>query len=175
MLAFTATAGRAMQQRILESLAIPDADVFVSDVDRPNIAMVRWNVGRDARAKCIAELLSLPLPAGGKAMVFVPSTRVGNELKQALAALGMHIPLYHSRLGTPWEREQLVKRFTNQSEPRLDTIIATSAFGMGLDVSGTRLVIHWQPRALDDYLQELAALARWQPAWPLCLRLRSQE
>jgi ATP-dependent DNA helicase RecQ len=161
MLAFTATAGRAMQQRILESLGIPDADVFVSDVDRPNIAMVRWNVvGSYARAKCIAELLSLPLPAGGKAMVFVPSTRVGDQLQQALAALGMHIPFYHSRLDA-WEREQLVKRFTNQSEPRLDSIIATSAFGMGLDISGLRLVIHWQPPgSLEDYLQEFGRAGR---------------
>src|SRR4029077_17409822 len=42
ILAFTATAGQEMQERILESLGIPDAQIFVRGVDRPNIALLRW-------------------------------------------------------------------------------------------------------------------------------------
>ena len=49
ILAFTATAGQEMQERILESLGIPDAQVFVRGVDRPNIALLRWSVPVDER------------------------------------------------------------------------------------------------------------------------------
>lgn len=161
VLAFTATAGQEMQARILGSLGAEDAEVFVSGVDRPNITLLRWAVAEDARAARIAELLALPLEPGGKAMVFVPSARVGEDLQAALRVLGMDVPIYHSKLGRPFEREQLVKRFTNQSEPVIDRIIATSAFGMGIDVPSLRLVIHWQaPASVEDLMQELGRAGR---------------
>ena len=161
VLAFTATAGQEMQARILASLGAQDAEVFVGGVDRPNITLLRWAVAEDSRAAKIAQLLALPLPEGGKAMVFVPSARVGEDLQAALRSLGLDVPLYHSRLGRPFEREQLVKRFTNQSEPAIDRIISTSAFGMGIDVPSLRLVIHWQaPASIEDLMQELGRAGR---------------
>ena len=161
VLAFTATAGQEMQARILASLGAEDAEVFVSGVDRPNITLLRWAVAEDARASRIVELLSLPLDAGGKAMVFVPSARVGEDLQAALRGLGLDVPLYHSKLGRPFAGELWVKRFTNQSEPVIDCIIATSAFGMGIDVPSLRLVIHWQaPASVEDLMQELGRAGR---------------
>jgi ATP-dependent DNA helicase RecQ len=161
VLAFTATAGKEMQERILASLGIPDAKVFVRDVDRPNIAMLRWECAPEDRAREIASLLALPELKGQKAMAFVPSVRVGEELRDTLRAAGLDIPLYHSRLGTPWERQELVKRFLGQSLPVVDHIICTNAFGMGLDVPNVRLVIHWQQSAsTEDMLQELGRAGR---------------
>lgn len=161
VLAFTATAGVEMQKRIMASLGIEDAEVFVTGVDRPNIVLLRMRLPEAARARRIAELLNLRRGPGGKAMVFVPSTRVGHELQAELRKFGLDVPLYHSKLGRPFDREQFVKRFTDQSEPRLDVIIATSAFGMGLDVPGLRLVIHWQhPASAEDLLQELGRAGR---------------
>jgi ATP-dependent DNA helicase RecQ len=160
VLAFTATAGKEMQERILASLGIPDARVFVRDVDRPNIAMLRWERRPEERAREIASLLGLPQLNGQKAMIFVPTVRVGEELQQTLGATGLDIPLYHSRLGTPWERQELVKRFLGQSLPAVDHMICTNAFGMGLDVPNVRLVVHWQQSAsTEDMLQD----ARRQP------------
>jgi ATP-dependent DNA helicase RecQ len=86
VLAFTATAGRAMQERILASLGIEDAVVFVRDVDRPNIALVRWKRAGEQRSKEIATLLRLPQLRGQKAMVFAPSVKVGEELQKAADA-----------------------------------------------------------------------------------------
>jgi ATP-dependent DNA helicase RecQ len=161
VLAFTATAGKEMQERILASLGIPDAKVFVRDVDRPNIAMLRWECTPEDRAREIAHLLALPELKGQKAMVFVPSVRVGEELQQALRATGLDIPLYHSRFGTPWERQELVKRFLEQSFPVVDHIVCTNAFGMGLNVPNVRLVVHWQQSAsTEDMLQELGRAGR---------------
>jgi ATP-dependent DNA helicase RecQ len=161
VLAFTATAGSEMQQRILASLGIPDAKVFVRDVDRPNIGMLRWECAPDDRAREIAGLLGLPQLSGQKAMVFVPSVGVGEELQQALRAAGLDVRLYHSRLGTPWERQELVKRFLGQTLPVVDHIICTNAFGMGLDVPNVRLVVHWQQSAsTEGMLQELGRAGR---------------
>ncbi|TIS99169.1 RecQ family ATP-dependent DNA helicase [Mesorhizobium sp.] len=161
VLAFTATAGREMQQRILKSLGIEDAEIFVRDVDRPNIALLRWRRAADQRAGEIASLLRIPQLQGQKAMVFVPSTKVGEELQAELRNLGLEVPLYHSRLGNAWERQELVKRFLGQSRPPVDQIICTNAFGMGLDVPNVRLVIHWQqPASVEDQLQEFGRAGR---------------
>jgi ATP-dependent DNA helicase RecQ len=161
VLAFTATAGREMQQRILKSLGIEDAEVFVRDVDRPNIALLRRKCAPEKRPEEIASLLRQPQLRGQKAMVFVPSTKVGEELQAALGKLGIEVPLYHSRLGNAWERQELVKRFLGQSRPSVDQIICTNAFGMGLDVPNVRLVIHWQQSAsVEDQLQEFGRAGR---------------
>ena len=161
VLAFTATAGKEMQERILASLGIPDAKIFVRDVDRPNIAMLRWECRSEDRAREIARLLMLPQLNGQKAMIFVPSVRVGERLQETLRNGGLDIPLYHSRLGSAWERQELVKRFLGQSLPAVEHIICTIAFGMGLDVPEVRLVIHWQQSAsTEDMLQEFGRAGR---------------
>jgi ATP-dependent DNA helicase RecQ len=148
-------------RHVENALGIRDAKVFVRDVDRPNIAMLRWECRPEERAREIASLLVVPQLYGQKAMIFVPSVRVGEELQQTLRATGIEIPLYHSRLGTPWERQELVKRFLGQSLPVVDHIICTIAFGMGLDVPNVRLVIHWQQSAsTEDMLQEFGRAGR---------------
>jgi ATP-dependent DNA helicase RecQ len=161
VLAFTATAGEDMQKRILASLGVDNAQVFVRGVDRPNISLLRWKVLPNGRSQVIAKLCQSPLPSGGKVMIFVPTRKVGETLQRDLRVQGIETPFYHSQLGSPWEREQLVKRFVGQSRPAVDRIICTSAFGMGLDVRNVRLVIHWQhPSSVEDYLQEFGRAGR---------------
>lgn len=161
ILAFTATAGREMQERILASLGIPDATVFLRDVDRPNIALLRRRCPVERRSKEIAALLRVPQVQGQKVMIFVPSTKAGDELKGKLAELGLDIPFYHSRFGTPFERQELQKRFQGESLPVVDHIICTNAFGMGMDIPNVRLVIHWQQSAsVEDVLQEFGRAGR---------------
>ncbi|MBX4883832.1 RecQ family ATP-dependent DNA helicase [Rhizobium bangladeshense] len=161
VLAFTATAGQAMQKRILSSLGIEDAQVFVRGVDRPNIALIRWAAAPSARHHEITSLLRLPVFAGRKVMIFVPTARIGQELQTDLRNNGIEIPFYHSRLGTDWDRQELLKRFQGESRPVVNHILCTNAFGMGLDVPDVRLVIHWQqPASVEDYLQEFGRAGR---------------
>lgn len=161
VLAFTATAGKEMQERILASLGIPEATVFIRDVDRPNIALLRRRCSAEMRPVEIAELLRLPELQHEKAMVFVPSTKVGEELQRRLTALGLDVPFYHARLGKPFERQELQKRFQGESRPIVNQIICTNAFGMGLDIPNVRLVIHWQHSAsVEDLLQEFGRAGR---------------
>jgi ATP-dependent DNA helicase RecQ len=160
ILAFTATAGVESQRRILHSLGIPDARVVVTGVDRPNIALARvHDVKDDTRLFLIRELLH-SMPAG-RAMLFVPTVKVGSELQKGLRSLGLDVPFFHSKCGTANERDTLLGRFTGRLEPSLHTVICTNAFGMGLDLPNVRLVVHWQhPASVEDYLQEFGRAGR---------------
>jgi ATP-dependent DNA helicase RecQ len=174
VLAFTATAGQEMQKRILASLGVKDARVFVRGVDRPNISLLRWQVQPSQRLETIAQLCRTPIPTGGKIMIFVPTRKIGETLQGYLRDQGLETPFYHSQLASPCEREQLIKRFVGESHPLVDRIICTSAFGMGLDVPNIRLVIHWQhPFSVEDYFQELGRAGRdRQPSVAVLLHTR---
>jgi ATP-dependent DNA helicase RecQ len=94
-------------------------------------------------------------------MIFAPTRKIGETLQDYLRDQGLETPFYHSKLGSAWDREQLVKRFVGESFPLVDRIICTSAFGMGLDVPNVRLVIHWQhPLSVEDYVQEFGRAGR---------------
>jgi ATP-dependent DNA helicase RecQ len=160
VLAFTATAGVKSQRRILESLGAPDARVIVTGVNRPNIKLARLeNVKEALRYSVIVELLRVMPP--GRAMLFVPTVKVGRQLQHGLRSLGLKLPFFHSRLGTANDRELLLARFTGRAEPAAEVVICTNAFGMGLDLPDVRLVIHWQhPASVEDYLQEFGRAGR---------------
>ena len=189
LLAFTATAGAAMQDRILESLGCPEARRLVTGADRPNIALIRHHLPYDARrtepekervqmavrAELIAHLIR-QLP-DGKAMVFVPTVRIGERLQAALAAGGVELPFFHANLGTANQRDLIVGRFTGRLEPELRAVICTNAFGMGIDVPDVRLVINWQhPASVEDYLQEFGRAGRdGKPAVAVVLTSGGQD
>ncbi|MEZ4282447.1 MAG: RecQ family ATP-dependent DNA helicase [Myxococcota bacterium] len=183
VLAFTATAGADAQTRILESLGVPTARRLVTGADRPNIALIRHELSGDvrsptrmrARAEFIASLVHGIRT--GKIMVFVPTVRIGEMLKSNLAAQGLDLPFYHSKLGTANERDVLIGRFTGRIEPPLDAVICTNAFGMGIDVPNVRLVINWQhPASVEDYLQEFGRAGRdGEPALAVLLTDGGQE
>jgi RecQ family ATP-dependent DNA helicase len=161
VLAFTATAGQEMQKRILGSLGVSDARVFVRGVDRPNISLLRWEIASNKRLDAIGQLCGISIPNKGKVMVFVPTRKIGETLQDYLREQGLETPFYHSKLANAWEREQLMKRFVGDGRPIVDRIICTSAFGMGLDIPNIRLVIHWQhPSSVEDYVQEFGRAGR---------------
>lgn len=161
VLAFTATAGSATRDRILASLHAEDADRFIASTDRPNIALIRYEIASfpDRRAKFICRFLDGL--SEGKVMIFVPTVKVGDGLRRAIAAQGQVIPFFHAKAGTANERENILGRFTGLHDPPLKAVICTNAFGMGIDVPDVRAVIHWQPPAsVEDYLQEFGRAGR---------------
>jgi RecQ family ATP-dependent DNA helicase len=160
VLAFTATAGIETQQRILESLGIRDARIVVTGIDRKNIALLRLPIADDeARLNAIKQLTQAA--PTGRTMIFVPTVKIGEQVRLGLRRHDLTVPFYHSKFGTAHEREVLLKQFTGELSPALPTIICTNAFGMGLDVPNVRLVIHWQhPASVEDYLQEFGRAGR---------------
>ena len=160
VLAFTATAGVKTQRRILQSLGVPSARIVVSGVDRSNIALLRLPFeDTTVRFKVIQWMCEI-VP-NGRVMIFVPTVKVGETVREGLESLGLTVPFYHSKCGTANERDVLLGRFTGRLSPELRVIICTNAFGMGLDVPDVRLVIHWQhPASVEDYLQEFGRAGR---------------
>lgn len=158
ILAFTATAGIKAQKRILSSIGVPNARVIVSDVDRPNITLIRHEVDTDfERFEIIKNVISSVI---GKVMIFVPTKNEGDKVSAGLQTIGLSVPFYHGKLN-PVDREFLQNRFSGRNDPEIDVIICTNAFGMGLDIPNVRAVIHWmQPESIEDYLQEFGRAGR---------------
>ncbi len=160
VLAFTATAGAKAQRRILASLGAPQARVVVTGVDRPNIALLRLPLTEDeARLRLLAELLRQA--RAGRAMIFVPTLKIGQLVQAGLHTAGVDLPFYHARMGSAQERERLLARFMGRAQPAARAVICTNAFGLGLDVPDVRLVVHWQhPASVEDYVQEFGRAGR---------------
>ena len=160
VLALTATAGRKTQARILSSLGVPSAAVFVQGVDRPNIALLRLSVSVTQRHNMIASLLRLAECLDIKTMVFVPTRKISEELLRHLSAESLPAPFFHGQLDA-LVKDSLLQRFGGRLAPPLSRIVCTNAFGMGVDISDVRMVIHWQhPASAEDYLQELGRAGR---------------
>lgn len=172
VLAFTATAGTKTQDRILSSLGIASARRFIQGVDRRNITILRRESPEPSRYQEIAELLRRAEELDHRAMVFVPTVKIGNRLKESLAKLGLPTEFFHSKMGSASEREFLLGRFVGRIEPPLRRIICTNAFGMGIDIPDVRIVVHWQhPASAEDYLQEFGRAGRdGKPAVAILLR-----
>lgn len=158
ILAFTATAGIKAQKRIISAIGAPNARVIVSDIDRPNIALVRYETDSDIERFEITK--NVVDSVEGKVMIFVPTKRVGEEVSAGLMSLGLSVPFYHGQLNAI-DREFLLNRFTGRNDPEINVVICTNAFGMGLDIPNVRAVIHWmQPESIEDYLQEFGRAGR---------------
>ncbi len=158
ILAFTATTGRNVQLRILDSMGIPKAKVFVSGVNRPNISLIRKPISDDEEG--VGTIRRLLSGVRGRVMIFAPTLKAGRRIQNDLSAQGVHLPFYHGQLPR-LEREELAASFVGRNEPHVDAVICTNAFGMGLDISDVRLVVHWQqPESVEDYLQEFGRAGR---------------
>lgn len=97
----------------------------------------------------------------GRAILFVPTIRIGQAVQQGLAAIGLELEFFHAKAGTANWRDNVQGRFDGQIEPAIRSIIATSAFGMELDDPDIRLVVHWQhPFSVEEYLQGFGRAGR---------------
>jgi len=158
VLCFTATAGPRTESELLRSLEIPDARVLRRNVDRPNIALLRAFVpSAERRYKTMARLIR---HCSGKALIFVPTVKIGEKVQQGLAGFGLDVPFLHGRLDK-LKRANIQDRFCDQLKPELNTLICTNAFGEGVDVPNIRLVIHeGQPDSPEEYWQEIGRAGR---------------
>lgn len=173
VLALTATATPAVRRDILVQLGIPSARQFIGTCDRPNLFLAVEEVrGDGARLARVLDEVR-PFAAGGRgaAIVYVSSVRYARELAGELQAqLGRPVPCYHGQLGRE-ERERVQNAFMGGEAP---IVVATNAFGMGVDKPDIRAVVHaGVPRSIEAYYQEIGRAGRdglpsrcvmvWQP------------
>lgn len=163
VMALTATATPRVREDVAASLRLRDPRVVIKSFDRPNLS---WCVtkGDTARAR-VTELYRLLRRLPGTAIVYAPTRRSVEDARDLLAGLGVRVEAYHAGLGAP-ERTRVQELFM-AGESRV--VVATNAFGMGIDKADVRLVAHLQlPGTLEGYYQEAGRAGRdGDPA--LCL------
>ena len=151
--AFTATATPRVQQEILDKLALRNPFIVRASFDRPNLLYdVRFKEHVDA------QLVSLLNSNPGKAAIIYRTSRKSvNDTTAMLQAKGFRALPYHAGL-SDLERKKNQEAFIRD---QAEIIVATIAFGMGIDKSNIRLVIHADlPKSIENYYQETGRAGR---------------
>ncbi|WP_082987952.1 RecQ family ATP-dependent DNA helicase [Bordetella bronchialis] len=155
VLAMTATATDEVIHDIAATLDLAAACVIKVGVYRPNLCYAVRQVGDEERKQ--DAVLDLVRQAEGPAIVYSTTVKEAEVLHQVLREAGVDAALYHGRLGAKARREAQ-DAFMSGGTP---VMVATDAFGMGIDKPDVRLVVHAQlPGSLDAYYQESGRAGR---------------
>ncbi len=153
--ATTATATPAVQQDIVRVLRIPDARVFHTGIERPNLFLAVTECDDDAAKH--ARLTAALREIGGPGIVYFALIRDLLRVEGELRRAGYAPLVYHGDLSAS-ERAQQQARFLASTD---GVVLATNAFGMGVDKPDIRFLVHWQiPRTLEAYVQEIGRAGR---------------
>ena len=155
ILALTASAAPPVRDEIVALLGMDEPEVVITGFDRPEIHLeVRAAPDlRTAEAECLDAAVSLP----GRGLVYCARRKDTERLAGELRERGVSAAAYHAGLPRS-EREAVSTRFVE--EPDL-TVVATNAFGMGIDAPDVRFVLHVEPpESLDAYYQEVGRAGR---------------
>lgn len=155
VLALTATASPRVRDEVVEGLRMREARVLVHDADRPNIWLgARTLAGQEERDRAAVEAATSTAGAG---IVYARTRRQVGDLVTALRDAGAAPLGYHAGLRAD-ERRRTERAFLSGAA---DLVVATSAFGMGVDRPDVRFVVHaGAPTSLDEYYQEVGRAGR---------------
>ena len=154
VIALTATATVKVQQDIMKNLEIMDAKVFKSSFDRPNLYYEVRPKTKDVIKDIIKYIKQNP---GKSGIVYCLSRKKVEELAETLVVNGIRALPYHAGLDSQTRKENQDKFLMEE----VDVIVATIAFGMGIDKPDVRFVIHHDiPKSLEGYYQETGRAGR---------------
>ena len=155
VLAMTATANAPVREEIVRLLGMRDPRLVLTGFERPNI---RLEVRRFSSAKeKLAALLDAVEQAEGPGIVYVATRRNAEEVARALEDRGVEALFYHGGMNKG-QREPVQRSFMQGETP---LIVATNAFGMGVDKPDVRFVYHFDvAESLDAYYQEVGRAGR---------------
>ncbi|MFA4931031.1 MAG: RecQ family ATP-dependent DNA helicase [Patescibacteria group bacterium] len=153
--AFTATATPEVKQDIIERLNIPEAQVFIRGFDRPNLRF--FNRSGLKKKERYGEALRLIKSLDGSGIVYAITRKEVDDLAKYLNEHGLTACAYHA--GMSGQQRQRIQR--DFMENKFKVIVATIAFGMGVDKADIRFVIHiGMPATLEGYYQEAGRAGR---------------
>lgn len=156
VVALTATADRLTRDDIMRQLALRDPYVWIGSFDRPNISIdVCPDPGKKERIRRICTLAGrYPTDSG---IVYCLSRAKAEDMAAALRMAGLSVACYHAGM-TAGQREAAQRAFVNSE---VNVVCATVAFGMGIDKSNIRWVVHNNmPANIESYYQEIGRAGR---------------
>lgn len=155
-MALTATADKSARQDIEQQLGLKESKLFISSFDRKNLSIeVRGQVPKKKKLQEISKFVEGK--RGESGIVYCLSRKNTEEVAQYLSEEGHSVEFYHAGMN-PEDRERVQTEFINDDTK---IIVATIAFGMGIDKSNVRWVIHYNlPKNLEGYYQEIGRAGR---------------
>ncbi|MGK3649777.1 RecQ family ATP-dependent DNA helicase [Pseudarthrobacter enclensis] len=170
--ALTATASPPVRDEIVQRLGMKDPLVLVHGFDRPNISLdvVRHHEDKDKRKDVLRSVAALA--RDGQGLVYAATRKDTEKYAAKLAEEGLRSEAYHAGLAAS-ERERIHEQFQGDD---LDVVVATTAFGMGIDKPTVRFVVHADiPESLDAYYQEIGRAGRDGKPAAAILHYRSED
>jgi len=157
--ALTATAAPPVREEILRRLGMTAALVLARGFDRPNISLqvVRHQEDKEKRRAVIRQAAALVSELHGPGLVYAAKRKDTEKYAEKLARSGLRVAAYHAGMAAA-ERARVHEQFL---DGELDVVIATTAFGMGIDKPDVRFVLHADiPESLDSYYQQFGRAGR---------------